>query len=286
MHYALLVPINRTSDYAVVKMSKNVKMNAQTEQVQLPGGPYKALLLDLDGVITNTASVHRAAWKKAFDAFLERRSKSTGEPFVPFDLERDYQTYVDGKPRNNGVRDFLTSRNISLPEGDPESPPSDSTIWGIGNQKNELLLEVLEEQGVDVYEGTVQLIKAARTSGFQTAVVSSSANTQAVLQAANLEDQFDARVDGITIIEQHLAGKPAPDAFVEAAKRLGVEPKNAVVFEDALAGVEAGKAGNFGLVVGVDRVGQAEALKQHGADVVVRDLVEFLGTQHAQYLRE
>ncbi len=252
-------------------------MKSQIEsRVNLPGGPYTALPLDLDGVITDTASVHTAAWKQAFDSFLRQRAQLDHTPFVPFDLAHDYQTYVDGKPRNDGVRDFLASRNISLPEGSPSSPPGYDTVWGIGNLKNEIFLQLLEKEGVKTYEGSVKFLKAARAEGFRTAVVSSSANTLAVLQATNLVDQFDARVDGVTIIEQHLAGKPAPDTFLKAAELLNTAPSQCVVFEDALAGVAAGKAGHFGLIVGVDRVGQADALLEHGADIVVKDLGELM----------
>jgi beta-phosphoglucomutase family hydrolase len=246
--------------------------------IALPGGPYEALLLDLDGVVTDTASVHSRAWKRTFDDFLVRRAEVERTAFVPFVLETDYPEYVDGKPRNDGVRSFLTSRGISLPEGLPTDLPGDTTIWAVGNSKNDVFLDVLAEQGVDVYEGSVEFLKIARTAGLKTAVVSSSANCAKVLAAANLSDLFDDRVDGLTIIERHLAGKPAPDSFLYAAQLLNVEPAKSVVFEDALAGVEAGKSGHFGLVVGVDRIGHADALKQHGADVVVQDLAEFVTT--------
>jgi beta-phosphoglucomutase family hydrolase len=241
----------------------------------LPDG-ITALLFDLDGVLTNTASVHDAAWKETFDEYLRQRASRTGEEFVPFDPHADYDRYVDGKPRADGVRDFLASRGITLPEGDPEDPPDAETVNGIGNRKNEKLLRRIRRDGVEVYEGSRRYLEAARDAGLRRAVVSSSANTGDVLRVTGLDKLVEGRVDGVTIREQHLKGKPAPDTFLEGAKLLGVAPAHAAVFEDALAGVQAGRAGHFGHVVGVDRVGQADALREHGADVVVRDLAELL----------
>lgn len=235
-----------------------------------------ACLFDMDGVVTQTASVHDAAWKEMFDEFLRSWSASRGVPFVPFDPVRDYDNYVDGKPRLEGTASFLASRNIKLPMGAEADPPGTPTIWGLGNKKNELILKVLARDGVQVYEGSVRYINAVRSAGLRTAIVSSSANTQAVLKAGGVADLFDVRVDAHVAQARNLRGKPAPDTFLEAARMLGVPAANAAVFEDALAGVAAGRAGNFGFVVGVDRVGQAQQLRAHGADVVVKDLAELL----------
>ena len=236
----------------------------------------KALLFDLDGVLTQTAKVHAEAWKQAFDEFLRPRAEKAGEPFKEFDKHDDYDKYVDGLPRYDGVRNFLKSRGIELPEGKPDDPPNAETVCGLGNRKNDLVLKLIKDQGVDAYEGSVRYVKAARDAGLRRAVVSSSANCEDVLKAAGIDDLFEARIDGKTVDEQHLKGKPAPDTFLAGARALGVEPGQATVFEDALAGVEAGRAGHFGYVVGVDRVGQADALHEHGADVVVQDLAELL----------
>jgi beta-phosphoglucomutase family hydrolase len=241
----------------------------------LPDG-ITACLFDLDGVLTDTAAVHNRAWKQTFDEFLRRRSEATGEPFVEFDPGADYNDHVDGKKREDGVRAFLASRGVVLPEGTHDDPPDADTVWGVGNRKNELLLATLERDGVEVYEGSRRYLQAAKDAGLRRAVVSSSANTAQVLEVTGLAPFIELRVDGVTARERALAGKPAPDAFLAAAADLGVEPGEAVVFEDALAGVQAGRAGAFALVVGVDRVGQADALAAHGADVVVRDLDELL----------
>jgi beta-phosphoglucomutase family hydrolase len=241
----------------------------------LPDG-VSACLFDMDGVVTRTAVVHAAAWKEMFDGFLRDWSSKTGTEFVPFDPGRDYEEYVDGKPRLDGIRSFLESRSISLPEGSPSDAPGAHTVYGLGNRKNELLLEVLKRDGVEVYDGSRRYITAARAAGLRTAIVSSSANTVAVLAAAGIADLFDARVDAQVAGERGLKGKPEPDTFLEAARMLGVGHEQAAVFEDALAGVAAGHDGGFGFVVGVDRVGQAEALRAHGADVVVKDLAELL----------
>lgn len=241
----------------------------------LPAG-ITACLFDLDGVLTQTAKVHAAAWKQTFDEYLRRRAEQRGEEFKPFDKGHDYDAYVDGMPRYDGVRTFLKSRGIELPEGDPSDPPDAETIDGIGNRKNELVLKLIKEQGVEAYDGSVAYVKAAREAGLRCAVVSSSANCRDVLRAAGMLDLFEEIVDGNVAQEQHLKGKPAPDTFLAGARALGVEPARAVVFEDALAGVEAGRAGNFGYVVGVNRVGQADALREHGATIVVDDLRELL----------
>jgi len=237
----------------------------------------RACLFDLDGVLTQTAQVHAAAWKQAFDEFLCAHSAAAGEPFVPFDPVRDYDEHVDGKPRANGVRSFLASRGIKLPEGDDEDPPTDTTVHGIGNRKNEIFIQLLRRQRVATYDGSVRYVRAARSRGFETAVVSSSRNCREVLEAAGIADLFDVRIDGVLAAEAHLAGKPAPDTYLAAARALSVEPARAAVFEDALAGVEAGRAGHFGYVVGVDRVGQAALLCRHGADIVVNDLAALMG---------
>lgn len=236
----------------------------------------EALLFDMDGVLTQTAKVHAEAWKETFDAFLRRRAERDGTDFVPFDKVSDYDDYVDGLPREDGVRSFLKSRGIELPEGSADDPPDADTIHGIGNDKNQRVLKLIREQGVEPYEGSVRYVQAAQRAGLRRAVVSSSTNTHDVLAAAKLTGMFDAVIDGVVAQREHLHGKPAPDTFLAGAKALGVEPGRAVVFEDALAGVEAGRAGKFGYVVGVDRVGQRDALKAHGADVVVSDLAELL----------
>jgi beta-phosphoglucomutase family hydrolase len=237
----------------------------------------RGCLFDLDGVLTQTAKVHDAAWKEMFDDYLRERSRKTGEAFVPFDPVADYDEYVDGKPRADGTRSFLESRGIHLPEGTGDDPPAADTVHGLGNRKNEIVLRKIREDGVEAYPGSVAYLRAVKEAGLPRAVVSSSANCKDVLIAAGIEDMFDARIDGVVAEQQHLRGKPAPDTYLAGAKALGLEPAAAAVFEDALAGVAAGRAGKFGFVVGVDRVGQAEALKEHGADVVVKDLSELLG---------
>ncbi|MCF6523173.1 HAD family phosphatase [Streptomyces sp. JJ36] len=236
----------------------------------------RACLFDLDGVLTRTATVHAAAWKDAFDGFLRDRAERTGTPFVPFDPVRDYAAYVDGRPRADGIRTFLASRSLRLPEGGPGDPPGAETVHALGARKNALLLRLLREQGVAVYEGSVAYLRAAGDAGLLRAVVSSSANCREVLAAAGIAGQFDARIDGVVARERGLRGKPAPDTYLAAARALHTEPSRAAVFEDALAGVEAGRAGRFALVVGVDRAGQARALRAHGADVVVPDLAALL----------
>jgi beta-phosphoglucomutase family hydrolase len=225
--------------------------------------PITACLFDLDGVLTKTAKVHAAAWKQMFDAFLRETQGDDAAPFT----DHDYDAYVDGKTRSDGVRSFLKSRGIAHDE---------QLVHQLGDRKNELVLKLIHDHGVEPYEGSVRYMKAARDAGLRRAVVSSSANCHDVLVAAGIEDLLEARIDGVTVEERHLRGKPAPDMFLEGARALGVEPAHAAVFEDALAGVEAGRAGNFGHVVGVDRIGQADALREHGADVVVKDLAELL----------
>jgi beta-phosphoglucomutase family hydrolase len=229
-----------------------------------------ACLFDLDGVLTKTAEVHARAWKDTFDRFLAKRDER------PFDLVRDYDEYVDGKPRLDGVRDFLASRGIELPQGSPDDRPDADTVNGLANAKNELVLRLIRENGVEAYEGSVHYLRAAREAGLRRAVVSSSHNCHDVLVAAGIEELLEIRVDGVVAEERHLRGKPAPDTFLEAARVLGVAPANAAVFEDALAGVQAGHDGGFGHVVGVDRAGQRDALLAHGASAVVDDLAELL----------
>jgi beta-phosphoglucomutase family hydrolase len=244
----------------------------------LPDG-VTACLFDLDGVLTQTAKVHAAAWKETFDAFLRDRAERSGEEFVPFDKVKDYDEYVDGLPRYDGVKSFLQSRGIDLPQGSPDDSPGEDTYDAIGNRKNEAVLKLIHDQGVEPYEGSVRYVKAARDAGLRRAVVSSSTNCRDVLKAARIIDLFEEIVDGNVAEHDDLKGKPAPDTFLAGARKLGVDAEQAVVFEDALAGVEAGRAGKFGFVVGVDRVGQADALKEHGADVVVQDLAELLDEQ-------
>jgi beta-phosphoglucomutase family hydrolase len=242
----------------------------------LPEGT-RACLFDLDGVLTDTASVHAAAWKQMFDEFLAARAAREGVPHRPFDLAADYGPYVDGRPRLEGTREFLRSRGITLPEGGPDDDPDAETVYALSTRKNDLVQDHIAGGEVVVYPGSVRYLEAVRGAGLATAVVSSSANAEQVLAAAGLTALVDHRVDGVTAKERGLPGKPAPDTFLAAAADLGVEPAAAVVFEDAIAGVAAGRAGNFGAVVGVDRHGQPETLRESGADVVVGDLAELLG---------
>jgi beta-phosphoglucomutase family hydrolase len=243
----------------------------------------RACLFDLDGVLTDTASVHAAAWKQMFDDYLRARAERTGEPFEPFDVKTDYGPYVDGRPRLDGTRGFLASRGITLPDGDSSDGPDAETVNGLATKKNDLVNEKIRTVGVDVYPGSVRYLHAVRDAGIITAVVSSSANAELVLRVAGLSDLIDHRVDGVVAKERKLPGKPAPDTYLAAAADLGVAKEQAVVFEDALAGVESGRAGGFGFVVGVDRLGQAQALREHGADVVVSDLADLLdGTSEGE----
>jgi beta-phosphoglucomutase family hydrolase len=237
---------------------------------------YDAVLLDLDGVITDTANLHAACWKRMFDEYLRERATQRGEAFRSFDLATDYRLYVDGKPRFDGVRDFLASRGIQLPEGNATDPPQIETVGGLGNRKNDLVTELITDVGIEPYAGSVNLIHQLRDRGFKIAVVTSSQNCAPVLQAAKLDALFDVRVDGNTIQAQDLVGKPSPDTFLMAAKLLGVQPGRAVVIEDAISGVEAGRKGNFGLVIGVARQGNADELQCHGAHLVVKDLGELV----------
>ena len=239
-----------------------------------------ACLFDLDGVLTDTASVHTKAWKAMFDDYLRQRAERAGEEFVPFDPDSDYRQYVDGKPREDGVRSFLESRGIELPEGEPDDPPDKETVNGLGNRKNDAFQKTLHEDGVQVFDGSRRYLEAVADAGLASAVVSSSANTRDVLEIAGIDQFFQQRVDGVTLREEHLEGKPAPDSFLRAAELLEVEAGAAAVFEDAISGVEAGRAGNFGFVVGVDRVGQADELRRNGADVVVTDLADLLEHDH------
>jgi beta-phosphoglucomutase family hydrolase len=243
--------------------------------LRLPEG-IAACLFDLDGVLTQTAKVHAAAWKRMFDAFLLDRSRQTGEPFRPFEIATDYSEYVDGKLRQDGVRAFLGSRAIELPEGAADDPPTVQSVHGLGTRKNDIVLDLIERDGVEVYVGSVRFVEVVRDAGLRRAVVSASKNCQQVLAAAGIEFLFEVRVDGVVAAEEGLRGKPAPDMFLAAAEALGVDPARCAVFEDAVAGVQAGRAGAFGWVVGVDRAGQADALRSHGADTVVRDLGELL----------
>lgn len=235
---------------------------------------YTAFIFDLDGVVTKTARVHATSWKRLFDQYLERRAKAVEQPFQPFDSQIDYRTYVDGKPRYEGVKSFLQSRDIALPYGDASDEADAETVCGLGNRKDEYFQQILKEEGVEVFHSTVALIREVKSRDRKVAIASSSKNCMAVLHAAGLSELFDAKVDGVDLAREQLKGKPAPDMFLRAAALLGVHPKDAAVFEDALVGVEAGKKGGFGLVVGVDRVGQAESLRRHGADMVVTDLAE------------
>ncbi|MBF9066684.1 HAD family hydrolase [Streptacidiphilus fuscans] len=236
----------------------------------------RGFLFDLDGVLTRTAEVHAAAWKDMFDGFLRAYATRTGTEFVPFDPVAEYDRYVDGRPRLDGTRAFLESRGIRLPEGSPQDPPGTETIHGLSTAKNEIVLRMIKERGVDAYPGSVTYLHRLRRLGLPRAVVSSSANARDVLHAAGIADLFEVVVDGVVTAEQHLAGKPAPDTYLAAARMLGVPAEHAAVFEDALAGVASGRAGGFGTVVGVDRVGQADELRAHGADIVVKDLSELL----------
>ncbi len=243
--------------------------------IQIPA-PIRALLFDLDGVLTQTAKVHAAAWKQMFDQYLRERAKRTGEAFVEFDPVEDYDRYVDGLPRYDGVRSFLSARAIELPQGKPSDSPSAETVDGLGNRKNELVTALIDDQGVEPYDGSVRFVRAARKLRYPCAVVSSSTNCRDVLHVAGIEELFDEVIDGVVADREHLHGKPAPDTFLAGARAVGREPAECAVFEDALAGVQAGRAGGFGWVVGVDRVGQRAALLEHGADVVVDDLAELL----------
>jgi len=248
-------------------------MQHQT-RVELSPRVYDAVIFDLDGVVTQTAAVHGAAWKKLFDEYLQERTRRDGHAYAPFDIDADYRRYVDGKPRYEGVRSFLASRDIEIPYGNPEDDPETETICGLGNRKNEIFHRHLRREGVKVYDSSISLIKQLKADGFKTAVVSSSKNCEAVLKAARAEDLFDAKVDGLDQARLQLKGKPNPDIFLAAAWQLDTDPQRAVVVEEAIDGDKAGHRGHFGLVIGVDRVGHGDQLKQGGADVVVKDLAQ------------
>lgn len=243
---------------------------------------FDAVLCDLDGVITKTATLHAAAWKQLFDDYLKQSAARRGATWEPFRLEEDYRLYVDGKARHDGVRDFLKSRNLDLPLGSPDDRPDRETIYGLGNKKDEYFEAVLRERGVTVYPGTVRFLRWAKEAGLNTAVVSSSHHSREIIDKAGLTPLFDGCIDGHEIDRLRLRGKPAPDSFLEAARRLSAQPKKSIVIEDALAGVQAGHAGKFGLVIGVNRQDQAEALRQYGADIVVSDLEELLPTKESE----
>jgi len=243
--------------------------------LRLPAG-IKACLFDLDGVLTQTAKVHAAAWKAMFDQFLRQRAEATGAPFREFDIDSDYARYVDGKPREDGVKSFLESRGIDLPQGKPGDPPEAETVVGLGARKDQRFQQVLQDQGVEVYDGSVRFVEAVRDAGLRRAVVSSSRNTREVLNITGIADLFEVRIDGVVAAEEGLPGKPAPDTFLAAAAKLSMDPKMCAVFEDAVSGVQAGRAGAFGYVIGVDRFGRPEVLREHGADIVVSDLSELL----------
>ena len=237
---------------------------------------YEAVLFDLDGVLTATARLHASSWKRMFDDYLRGRASARGEPFHPFEMPRDYARFVDGRPRYDGVRTFLGSRGITLDDGVPDDAPGVETVCGLGNRKNAMFTDLLASEGVEVYDGSLAVVRHLLRNGVRTAVVSSSRSCQAILHAAGLADLFELRVDGQVAARQGLAGKPAPDTFVYAARVLGVSPSRAVVVEDAIAGVEAGRAGGFGLVVAIDRIGETAALARAGADHVVSDLGDTL----------
>jgi beta-phosphoglucomutase family hydrolase len=255
--------------------SAAVDPHTSASAVGLPDG-IKACLFDLDGVLTDTAQVHAAAWKEMFDRFLGERAARLGQPFVPFDIDTDYAEYIDGRPRLDGVRMFLASRRIELPEGNPSDPAGAETVAGLGTRKNELVLARIRAGDAHAYPGSMRYLRAVMDAGLSRAVVSASANCRPVLEAVGIESLFDVIVDGNVTANEQLRGKPAPDTYLAAARKLEVAPEAAAVFEDALVGVEAGRAGAFGVVVGVDRVGHAQALREHGADIVVTDLSELL----------
>ena len=246
-----------------------------TSALGLPAA-IRACLFDLDGVLTKTASLHAAAWKEMFDAFLLRRAEAAGGRFEPFDIESDYHEYVDGKLRYDGVRSFLASRGIELPEGEPGDPPDAGTVIGLGDWKNELVLEQIRVGSVETFSGSLRYVRAAEDAGLRRAVVSASKNAREILRGAGIDDLFEEVIDGVVAEKEHLSGKPSPDTFLAGAAALGVQPAEAAVFDDALAGVGAGRAGGFGFVVGVSRADDAAALLGHGADIVVSDLAELL----------
>jgi beta-phosphoglucomutase family hydrolase len=248
-------------------------MAPEARSLRLAARDYDAVVFDMDGVITDTATVHAAAWKRMFDDFLANRGRQTGTQFVPFSDE-DYLRYVDGRPRDDGVEAFLESRGMHLDRGTPDDPPQRETVWGLANRKNREFLRTVDTEGVRAFPSSVELVRDLQAHGIPTAVISASRNAGRILEVAGVGDLFPVRVDGIELEHLGLRGKPAPDMFIEAARRLGATPQRSVVIEDAIAGVEAGRAGRFGLVVGVDRKGDGDALRAHGADIVVGDLDE------------
>lgn len=258
--------------------AKTARERVRLSPLGLPATIH-ACLFDLDGVLTDTARIHAEAWRQMFDAFLRARAAETGEAFRPLDPRHDYAEYIDGKPRFEGTRSFLLSRGIELPEGSHSDPPGLETVGGLANRKNDLVLGLIETQGVSVFPGSLRYVRAARAAGLRLAVVSASANCREVVGTAGISDLFDVQIDAVDAERRRLRGKPAPDAFLAAARILGSAPPETAVFEDSLAGVAAGRAGGFGRVVGVDRIGQAAALRSHGADVVVSDLAELLAPE-------
>lgn len=262
-------------------LTREANMETSAAKVKIPDGEtifskkvYDAVLFDLDGVITTTEKIHCACWKKTFDEFLSARASKSGEKFIPFSETDDYLEHVDGKPRYEGVRSFLVSRGIELPEGKGNSPPGEQSVFGLGNKKNQLFGETLEKESPGVYEASIALVRRLKQAGFRLAVVSSSRNCRAVMAAAGIENLFEVTVDGVTADEKNLRGKPEPDTFIEAASVLGSEPQKSIVIEDAAAGVAAGASGGFGLVIGVARKRNEDELLLNGADVVVSDLGE------------
>ncbi len=246
----------------------------QQQPVVISREAFDAVVFDLDGVVTQTSLVHAAAWKTLFDSYLKTRSGHEGRDFRPFNATSDYRLHVDGKPRYDGVRDFLASRGIELPWGSPSDPPEYETVCGLGNRKNIFFNAEVSEHGVKVYDSTVKLLHDLRAAGFKTGLISSSKNTEMVIAVTKLGEFFEVRVDGLLAEKLGLPGKPDPTVYLEATLRLGVTPERTVVVEDALSGVEAGRRGGFGLVIGVDRLGQAQELLRYGADVAVTDLCE------------
>ena len=244
-------------------------------------GKFEAVLFDLDGVLTATARIHATCWKQMFDDFLQSRSHSLNESYRPFGIITDYKQYVDGKTRHDGVRDFLASRGINLPEGTKDSPPAEESVYGLGNRKDSLVKQAIHAGRVETYPGAIDLVRWLRKVGLKTAVVSSSRNCAEVLRAVGIERLFEVRVDGEDVDRLHLPGKPAPDTYLRAALLLNAPPSRAVVIEDAIAGVKAGRAGGFGLVIGVDSGGSAEALRENGAEVVVSNLGDLIGEDHS-----
>ena len=251
-------------------------LKLMTSYPEITRANFDAVLFDLDGVLTSTAKLHAAAWKQTFDRFLKAYAEARKETFIPFDISEDYRIYVDGKSRFDGVQSFLASRGIDLSYGAPTDPPAAETVCGVGNQKNELVNQIIAREGVEAYPGSVKAVNLLKDRGIKTGVVSSSNNCAAVLREAKIESLFDIRVDGETASHLSLSGKPEPDMFLEAARQLGVEPRRSIVVEDAIAGVQAGKKGGFGLVIGIARAGNFDELRKQGADLVVEDLEQLL----------